>query len=108
MSNSIRKMCDLLAAAGFEVHNTDGFTRIRGEQPTRDDPLPSWVKPGTPDLPGMITTNRQPVKVVDTTGTNVPPVKRKPGRPPKVKRIGARPQLKQSMFGLLRKLRGDK
>jgi len=106
MSNSIRKMCDLLARAGFPVYNVDGQTRIRGNPVTPDEPIPSWVKPGTPDPPGMITTNRQPVKAVDNLVTNVTRLKRKPGRPKKIKRSGARPQLRESMSNLLQKLRG--
>lgn len=101
MSNPINKLCRLLSRGGFPVHNATGQTRTLGKPIQKDDPPPSWAKPGTPDPPGMISTNWQPPVKAD--GKNFPTVKHKPV-PKKVKRIGKR----FSMFDILRRLRGDK
>lgn len=118
----IRKMCELLAAAGFEVHDVSrpNISRGAGFHPDEWDRLSEYA--GKPDPPGVITTNYQPPKPkaikVDNIDAKAPKSKRR-GRTRKsatpyfkeVEKLCNAQQLHKSkrppsLFDLFRRLKG--
>jgi len=107
----IRKMAELLKAAGFEVHDVSRPNISRGAGFHGDE----WGRlseyDGKPDPPGVITTNYQPPKPkaikVDTVRPNVPVDKRR-GRPKKRVNAVHKSMRPLSLFDLLKRLKGGK
>jgi len=55
----IRKMVELLAAAGFEVHDVTRSHISRGAGFTRDEYVSGMELLGRPDPPGVVSSNRR-------------------------------------------------
>jgi hypothetical protein len=102
----IRMMAALLKAAGYEVHDVSRPDVERGRGATLDEWGRLDVYPTKEDPEWAVTTNRQPAKPKAPAIHPVVSKRVKHGRPKRKLTAGQQSKRRQSLFELLKRLKG--